>query len=158
MVCCLLCWRNLMRSLTISMEGEACVDRGVNKEKMPKDIPRIWKWFRFSFLNADRANLSEGTELGAAAWPSLEPHNKRNSLFFSHDIPSSSSEEIVEHSTLAFGVIPIQLLVAYHYKNSYPRRTGSGCRLCWGLSPKRLWYFGSSLWGTHKQGWQWQVK
>lgn len=80
---------------------------------MAKQIPGVMETFGHSVLDSDWTNFGKGPKLRPTSGTPLQPHNEWHSLRYDHNIPPKCPEEIIEHSSLALGEVPINLMKAY---------------------------------------------
>ena len=79
---------------------------------MSKHVPGIIEGFGLPLDDPDGSQLSEGAVEGAASGSSLEPNDKRDSRISLGEISAIGAVELVVHSALPSGTIPVDLLIA----------------------------------------------
>lgn len=78
---------------------------------MTHEVPGGVEQVGSTIHNPNGPHFGECSELGAGPGAALKPDKERDLFRGSHNIVSGGSEEIIEHATLAFGMIPIDFLI-----------------------------------------------
>lgn len=104
---------HLLGRRAVSVVGEADVERLIDVQQMPEDIPGCLEETGFVLQNANGAVFCERTEERAAAWSAIEPDDQRNSGAGLVHIVSHRSEQLIVHATGALLSIPIDLLISF---------------------------------------------
>lgn len=92
--------------------GESDGQRLVDENCVPHDVPCLRQEGSFVLVDADGSQLSEGAELRTASGSTLQPYDEGNACIRDGDAMSIGGEEAVVHAGLAFGVVPIDLLIS----------------------------------------------
>jgi hypothetical protein len=79
---------------------------------MSHHVPGVVEGFGLPLDYSDGSQLGESPEERAAAGPSLEPNDKRDSRISLGEISAIGAVELVVHSALPSGTIPVDLLIA----------------------------------------------
>jgi hypothetical protein len=96
------------------LEWEADIERLIDEEEVPKDVPGGMEEFGLSLFDSDGSNLGESSKLWAGSGPTLQPDNKRHisRRLIDPELMPHGGEEIIVHTSGIFGEIPINLFVA----------------------------------------------
>lgn len=113
---------SLISSLTITrLERETNIKWLIDEEEMTEDIPGRVEEFGFTIFYSDGSDFGKSTKLRTSTGSPLEPDEKRDvcgGLVFIYFM-SHGWEEVVVHTGGVFGVVPIDLFVAWVDWESY---------------------------------------